>query len=120
MLNHCYQLETAGPLQIQPDGTVFACCKGIPIGNIRKAPINKIVFGEKMEALRSAIAAGKPLPPCNTCRFLRRKGPVLFNSADYGWNIPPETRNNDENPDFEAGGFTHWLDGIPKTGCTKT
>lgn len=119
MLNHCYQLETAGPLQIQPDGTVFACCKGIPIGNIRKAPINKIVFGEKMEALRSAIAAGKPLPPCNTCRFLRRKGPVLFNSADYGWNIPPETRNNDENPDFEAGGFTHWLDGIPKNRLHK-
>lgn len=118
-LTQCYQLETAGPLQIQPDGTVFACCKGIPIGNVRETPIKEIVFGEKMEALRNAIAAGKPLPPCNTCRFLRRKGPVLFKSTDYGWDIPPETRNNNENPNFEAGGFANWLDSIPPNRLQK-
>ena len=114
----CYQLEEIGHLvRVLANGDVLPCCGpgNLVIGNANSQHINEILFGKKVDEYRESIAAGKPLPPCDHCRFLQRSSSSLYDAKDYGWDIPEPTRCYDENPDLEQQGFFAWLSELPDT-----
>jgi MoaA/NifB/PqqE/SkfB family radical SAM enzyme len=113
----CYQLEETGHVRVLANGDVLPCCGpgNLVIGNANDQPITEILFGEKVEAYRAAIAAGNPLPPCDHCRFLQRSSKLLYDAKDYGWDIPDHERCYDDNPNLERYGFFSWLSELPNT-----
>ncbi len=106
----CYQLDTDGPVQVSPNGDVSVCCQNLVFGNLGQQSFKEIFFSPRYNEYRQAIAAGKPLAPCDRCRHLYRNAPYLYDSNVYSMDIPPEVRNLDPEPDFEKEGFFDWLD----------
>ncbi len=105
----CPQLNQNGPVLIAANGEVGICCQNIIFGNLNQQSFKDIFFSSKYVEYRDAIANGKPLPPCDNCRWLQRTSPYLYDSADYELDIPPESRNYDLEPDFVKEGFIDWL-----------
>lgn len=105
----CYQLDREGPVQISPNGDVSVCCQNLVFGNINQQSFREVFFSSRYTEYREAIAQGKPLSPCDQCRHLYRGAPYLYESSVYNMDIPPESRNLDAEPDFEAEGFFDWL-----------
>lgn len=106
----CSQLSRTGPIHILSDGNVIACCQTLVLGNVNESSFKELFFSPKFPYYRQAIAEGRPLPPCDHCRWLERSNPYLYDSSDYDVNVPPESRNPDPDPDFEKEGFFDWLD----------
>jgi len=110
----CYQLDRMGPLQINQNGDVSVCCvTENVIGNLNEQSFDEIFNSPKYDELRSAIAEGRPRPPCDTCRHLYREAPYLYESSVYQLDIPPELRSESPMIDLETGGFLDWIDEIP-------
>ena len=110
----CYQIETSGPIHVDTNGDVTACCQPLIIGNVNQQSFAEIINGETINRHREAIAAGRPLPPCEHCQYLRRGSEYICDSRDYGWDIRPEKRCYEQNPDLEKGGFFDWIREIPE------
>jgi len=106
----CQQLNTSGPMQILPNGDVSVCCGNLIFGNVNKQSFDEIFNSPLYKVHRDAIATGNPLSPCDSCRFLYRKAPFLYESEIYQLDIPPESRNYEVEPDFTKNGFFEWLD----------
>ena len=102
-------------VQISPSGEVWPCCGNLPvIGRLDDGvSLNQIWGGLKHQHLRRALAAGQPVGPCRTCRYLERLAPYLCDSTLVGVNIPPEERCLDPDPDFEQLFPFKWLDDLP-------
>jgi MoaA/NifB/PqqE/SkfB family radical SAM enzyme len=102
-------------VQISPSGEVWPCCGNLPvIGRLDDGvSLDQVWGGLKHQQLRRALAAGKPIGACRTCRYLERLAPYLYDSALVGANIPPEGRCLDAEPDFEQLFPLQWLDDLP-------
>ncbi|OFX24726.1 MAG: hypothetical protein A2V77_14595 [Anaeromyxobacter sp. RBG_16_69_14] len=109
---HCYQLDKAGPVQILSNGDVSVCCQNLVFGNLNQQPFREVFFSPRYPEYREAIAAGRPLPPCDHCRHLYRNAPYLYDSGVYDMDIPPQSRNLDPQPDFDKEGFFDWLNDL--------
>jgi radical SAM protein with 4Fe4S-binding SPASM domain len=111
---NCYQIETSGPIHVDTNGDVTPCCQPLIIGNVNRQSFSEIVTGEEINRYRNAIATGQPLPPCDHCQYLRRGSKYICDSRDYGWDILPESRCYERDPNLVKGGFFKWIKEIPE------
>lgn len=103
-------------IQISPQGEVWPCCGNLPpIGQAGTGtPIAEIWGAAEHQRLRRALAEGKPAGRCRGCRYLERLTPFLFDPAKLGFDIRPEERCLDPEPDLEGLGSLRWLDDMPE------
>jgi len=116
----CPQITTSGPVHINTDGVVTACCQPLIIGNVNKQPFSEIINGNIINEHREAIKKGNPIGQCVHCQYIRRSNKYICNSLDYGWDIKPERRNYNPCIDLEKEGFLNWIDEIKESELRKT
>lgn len=109
----CSSLNEWGPIAIMPNGDMKVCCGELVFGNVNESSFEDIYFSEKFSLYRNAIQQGKPLPPCDSCRFLFMSSSYLYDSEVYDLSIPPQERNLDPRPDFFKEGFFDWIKTFP-------
>jgi MoaA/NifB/PqqE/SkfB family radical SAM enzyme len=107
---HCLQLDLYGPITISANGDFSVCCQNLVFGNLNNHSFEELFLTPRYSEYRKAIADGNPLPPCDSCRWLYRYSPYLYDSSAYSFDIPVESRNLDVAPDFEKEGFFDWMD----------
>ena len=83
-----------GPIQVQWDGTVIACCfctdNEIILGNAHKESLEEILKGEAYNDLRARHRIGDfEGLPCENCdqRNIEEESPLLYSSRDEDRNI---------------------------------
>ena len=57
-------------VHVNVDGSLFPCM-AIPMGNVKKQPLNEIFFSEKFKYFRDEIRKKKTLNGCNRCGWLK-------------------------------------------------
>jgi MoaA/NifB/PqqE/SkfB family radical SAM enzyme len=105
----CPQLDSTGPMQIDANGDVRPCCQQLVLGNLLQTPFADLFHSPRYDEHRRAISAGRPLPPCDHCRFLRSAAPFLHEPSDYDLGFPPASPSASVDSDLERLGFGDWV-----------